>query len=137
MKEAYKNIYGTWNVTTENDVEGKSIKNLGTFTGYVDEIALHLADKCVYSLTFKKVQPVSEYIPKKRDVHVQFDIDSGTWDNLDINEIRNIFNDRPVSIEKSNYYASFIIISHKIPENVKQNALNKLTEEEKEALGLI
>ena len=137
MKEIYKNPYGTWHVTTEGDIEGKSIRDLGTFTGYVDEIALHLADKCLYSLTFEKVQPVSEYIPKKREVNVQFDIESGTWENLDINEIKDAFSDRPVEITNSNYFASFKIISHKIPENVKKTALNKLTEEEKEALGLI
>ena len=137
MKEIYKNPYGTWHVTTEGDIEGKSIRDLGTFTGYVDEIALHLADKCLYSLTFEKVQPVSEYIPKKREVNVQFDIESGTWENLDINEIKDAFSDRPVEITNSNYFASFKIISHKIPENIKQNALDKLTEEEKEALGLI
>lgn len=137
MKEIYKNPYGTWHVTTEGDIEGKSIRDLGTFTGYVDEIALHLADKCLYSLTFEKVQPISEYIPKKREVNVQFDIESGTWENLDINEIKDAFSDRPVEITNSNYFASFKIISHRMPENVKQNALDKLTEEEKEALGLI
>jgi hypothetical protein len=137
MKEIYKDVYGTWIVKTEGDVEGRSMRTLGTFTGYVDEIALHLADKCLYSLTFEKLQPVSEYIPKKGEVNVQFDIESGTWENLDINEIKNAFSNRPVEITNSNYFASFKIISTKNSDIVKQSALNKLTEEEKQALGLI
>ena len=38
MKKEYRELYGTWSVTTEGDVEGKSTTNLGTYTGYVDEI---------------------------------------------------------------------------------------------------
>lgn len=138
MKEKYKDIYGTWVVTTEGDVEGKSRENLGTFTGYVDEIALHLADKCFYSLTFKKVEPITEYVPKRNEVNVQFDIDSGTWDKMDLAEISDVFKNRPVQIIHSDYFAAFKIISHhNIEKDLKQKALNKLTNEEKKALGLI
>lgn len=138
MKEKYKDIYGTWVVTTEGDVEGKSRENLGTFTGYVDEIALHLADKCFYSLTFKKVEPITEYVPKRNEVNVQFDIDSGTWDKMDLAEISDVFKNRPVQIIHSDYFAAFKIISHhNIEKDLKQKALNKLTDEEKKALDLI
>ena len=40
-RKEYKN-YGTFKVTTE----GRSIKDLGVHTGYIDEIAFALADKC-------------------------------------------------------------------------------------------
>jgi len=136
MNTRYKNIHGTWSVTTEGDVEGRSVRQLGTFTGFVDEIALHLADKCYYSLTFKKIEPVKEFTPKKEKVHVQFDIDSGTWDSIKkdegLAEVRRTFSDRPVTISESNYYASFLIESHNADE---QQALSKLSEEEKRALG--
>lgn len=45
MRQEYSN-YGTFKVTTEGDCEGKSVRHLGTFTGYIDEIAFALADKC-------------------------------------------------------------------------------------------
>jgi len=139
MKEKYKDIYGTWIVTTEDDVEGKSIRNLGTFTGYVDEITLHLADKCFYSLTFEKVEPVTEYVPKRKEVNVRFDIDSGTWNKMDLSEIRNVFKNRPVQIINSDYFAAFKIVSHyNVEKDLKtKKALDKLTNEEKKLLDLI
>lgn len=140
MKADYDNIYGTWNVTTEGDVEGRSVNHLGTFTGYVDEIALHLADKCYYSLRFKKVDPVVKYTPKKESVSVSFDIDSGTWDTIKANggldEIKEAFKDRPVFISNSNYYASFMVSTTKPQDFRRQKALEKLTDEEKRLLGL-
>lgn len=51
MRQEYSN-YGTFEVTTEGDCEGRSVRHLGTFTGYIDEIAFALADKCYYSLRF-------------------------------------------------------------------------------------
>lgn len=141
MNENYKNLYGTWLVSTEGDVEGKTTKMLGTFTGWVDEIALHLADQCFYSLEFRKEEPIDEYVPKKESVDVSFSNDSNTWDNIHnehgLNEMREVFADRPVKIEKGNYYSSFRIVSNKFVDNEikKQEILNKLTKEEKEILG--
>lgn len=43
---------GWWKVTTEDDEEGRTTRELGTFHGHVAEIALHLANKCFYSLRF-------------------------------------------------------------------------------------
>ena len=40
LKNGYDEVFGTWEVTTEGDVEGRTTKNLGNFTGYIDEIAL-------------------------------------------------------------------------------------------------
>lgn len=52
---------------TEGDCEGKSTRTLGTYKGWLDEIALHLADKTYYSLTFTKLNNVDmeNYTPKK------------------------------------------------------------------------
>lgn len=48
----YDNPFGIWHVTTEGDCEGRSPRDLGFNEGYIDEIALALADKCFYSLYF-------------------------------------------------------------------------------------
>jgi hypothetical protein len=141
ISDNYKNVFGIWTVTTEGDVEGKSIKYLGTYTGYVDEIALHLADKCYYSLTFKKIESVKKFIPKSDSVNVKFDINSGTWSSVHTShglaEIRNIFADRPVSIKKGRYYASFLIKSNNADDIKRQKALSKLSDEEKRLLNLM
>lgn len=146
LEGKYKNTYGTWNVRTEGDVEGRSMKHLGTFTGHIDEIALHLADQCYYSLKFTATDTVTEFIPKKTSVNVTLDIESGTWKvdgNDRLNKLSELFKDRPVTIENGQYYASFKIctndknIEDKIKEAEKQKVLDKLSEKEKEILGLI
>lgn len=135
MDQNYKNVYGTWLVSTEGDVEGRTTKVLGCFTGYVDEIALHLADKCYYTLEFKIQGNPVKYIPKRQSVNVRFDVYSNTWDMDEenrLNEMRKIFGNRPIKIENANVYASFKIVSS----SEKEKILNKLTKEEKEILGL-
>ena len=144
LKNGYDEVFGTWEVTTEGDVEGRTTKNLGNFTGYIDEIALYLANKCYYSLHFKKVVPITSFQPTGSKVSVQLDISSGTWDNnihseKGLNEIRKVFAGRPVKIEDSNFYASFIINSDNEEihnEILRKSALSKLTDDEKKVLGL-
>lgn len=142
MSVGYTNPYGTWAVTTEGDCEGRSITNLGTFTGYVDEIALYLANKSYYSLRFKAVKNVNEFPPSATKVNVSFDIDSNTWNlgKYALNKkMSELFNDRPVTINNSNYYASFEISTtdSDAEKKIKRaEALNKLSDEEKEILGL-
>lgn len=46
----YDNPFGIWHVTTEGDCEGRSPRDLGFHEGYIDEIALALADKCFYEI---------------------------------------------------------------------------------------
>lgn len=141
MNNDYTNLYGTWEVTTEGDVEGRTTKHLGTHTGWVDEIALYLGNKCYYSLCFKRVEQIKTYNPTVKSVNVCFDIDSKTW-NLNSSERKKqmsiVFKDRPVIIEESNFYASFTITSKTVSDDdiKRQKALNKLNDEEKKLLGL-
>jgi hypothetical protein len=142
INEEYKKLLGYWNVTTEADCEGSKVKNLGRFYGYVDEIALHLADKCYYSLCFCKANPDKEikYEQKRKSVNVMFGINSNTWDMSNdklIFEMKDLFKNRNVNILPSSYYASFTIESKNFEEYEKEKALKKLTEREKELLGLI
>ena len=131
------NVYGTFKVTTEGDVEGRTTRDLGVYSGFIDEIALHLADKSFYTLNFQEVifddQP---QVPTKDSVHISFDYTL----KLDEKKVKELFKDRPVDVKVSNYYKSFVIskpISEEEKlENIKRAALKKLTKEEKEALGL-
>lgn len=126
--------HGTWQVTTEGDVEGRTIKNLGTFTGYVDEIALYLADKCYYTLEFKRVALVKEFKPTKSVVNIRV-IDFEIFEHT-----KQLLSGRPVKVTSGNYYNSTNItaINKKELEKeiAREKALSKLTKEDKEALGL-
>lgn len=136
----YKNTYGLWKVTTEGDVEGRSTTQLGTHEGYIDEIALHLADKQYYSLKFEQIEPIEKYEPKRKKVNVQLAIDSGTWNSSNdqlVAEMTKFFADRPVHIEHCNYFASFTITTEKdIRAEDVRRAKAKLTDYELELLGL-
>lgn len=53
LNEGFRSVYGKWNVTTYGNYEGSTITNLGDYEGYIDDIALSLADKAVITLKFK------------------------------------------------------------------------------------
>ena len=139
----YKNPYGLWKVTTEGDCEGRSTRDLGIFKGYIDEIAFALADKCFYSLEFKYIDEkdyTAPLVPESNTVSVSLDVDSGTWD-LNSNErafwARKFLSNRDVEVLPGQYYASFILkTGKKTAEDIKKEAMDKLTKEEIEALGL-
>lgn len=148
-KKEYKN-YGTFEVTTEGDVEGRTRKNLGVYTGYIDDIAFALADKSCYQLHFKLTTPPNEFdmTPKKNKVTIALDIDSGTWDlsNKPYNEykdceakdyFKSFFSDRDVEVLGTHGYGSCTISSHRETlEEKRERILKKLSPEEREILGL-
>ena len=115
LTEKYRDTYGTWRVTTEGDVEGRSITQLGTYEGHLDEIAKKLSSQAFYSLHFKKTDPVTELPEPERErpeVSVQLDIDSKTWDldmTMRAEVMATVLKDRPVTVRKGQYFASFII----------------------------
>ena len=100
-------IYGTYKVTTEGDVEGRTVKNLGIHRGYIDTIALHLADQCYYSLKFTPSEETPEerlYPPTKDSVHVSF---TGPMTEEKFLDIKKSFANRPAWVSESNYYGAF------------------------------
>ena len=141
MEKKEYSVYGTFKVTTEGDCEGKSVRDLGTYTGYIDEIAFALADQCYYRLCFKQVHPEDlDLTPKKDTVEISLDIDSGTWD-LSVNDakeyFKEFFRERNVEVIGAHGYGSCTISTHKETiEEKKAKILNKLTEEERKILGL-
>lgn len=108
----YANAFGTWEVTTEADCEGRTTKNLGIFTGYVDDIAKTLGGKGGYTLQFKHLA-IPEVRTSPRRVNISFDIDSGTWSMAPTARAewaRKLFKDRPVKVEECNYYAGITLV---------------------------
>lgn len=134
-------VYGTFKVTTEGDCEGKSIKDLGTYQGYIDEIAFALADKCFYTLTFTlQNNKHLNLTPKKNTVNIRLDVDSGIWGYTKKNAknyFKELFKDREVIVLDTHGNGSCTIRTDKETiRDKKLKILEKLTDEEKEILGL-
>jgi len=88
------NPYGTWRVKTEGDCEGRSTANLGTFTGYFDEIAFALASKCYYTLDFERVEDTDKFdkTPTANKVSVRIlDMRGNTKDYEQLLKDRDVF----------------------------------------------
>lgn len=143
IKPPYDNVYGLWKVTTEGDCEGRSSRDLGTYEGYIDEIAFALADKCYYSLKFCAVDPrehKSDMTPKRKTVDIQLDIGSGTWDMESKDrtiEVGSLMRDRPVTVSQSTYYGCVRLTTNKkTAEEKRAEALAKLSLEDRQILGL-
>lgn len=141
--------YGTWTVTTEGDCEGRSTRNLGTHTGYLDDIAFALADQAYYGLRFDAVDPARlKGRPKTgTKVQVSLDIKTGSWDmdgKQRVKFFQGILKRRNVHVKEGQYYACVELIDGSSKEAqaaarkevMKNSALSKLSAEEREALGL-
>ena len=130
------NNYGIWNVTTEGDCEGRTMKNLGVWEGYVDEIAFELADKCFYKLYFKPTQINKPNQIKRKDVCISIDglCSLDTKREEEIRIVKNFFHDRNVFVDYGNFGLK-ISTEEKTVEEKKEEILNKLTKQEREILG--
>ena len=130
------NNYGIWNVTTEGDCEGRTMKNLGVWEGYVDEIAFELADKCFYKLYLKPTQINKPNQIKRKDVCISIDglCSLDTKREEEIRIVKNFFEDRNVFVDYGNFGLK-ISTEEKTVEEKKEEILNKLTKQEREILG--
>lgn len=146
-KAKYSNPQAFWKVTTEGDCEGRSTRDLGTHFGFIDDIAFALADRCYYSLCFKLVEPFDLNVPKANKVNITLDIDSGTWDMSAKTRqafVEKLLDGRDTAVEEGQYYASVQLVMGKSElqrkareeEMLRQQALAKLSPEERKALGI-
>jgi hypothetical protein len=140
-------VHGTWEVTTEGDEEGRSTRHLGTHTGYLDDIAFKLADRCYYSLQFKRVDPkiLEDEGEKRGDVMISFASEAGLNSLKPMERavaVHNLLMFRDVLVEEGNYYGSVRLIRGKSPEGQAKAeearkivaAMGKLTKEELELI---
>lgn len=138
----YLNPYGIWQMTTEGDCEGKSTRNLGVYSGRLDDIAFALAGKAMYSLTFKKLDLTVPTLTEGREkVNVVLDIDSGTWGMAAeerVAAVREMLKGaEDIFVSNGNTYASVTLSRGNHQASVRKAALAKLTDEEKATLGLL
>ncbi len=125
--------YGVWIVSTEADCEGRSAKRLGIYEGHIDEIALHLADKAMYSLFFSRYEAIISIPGEATGANVSVNLSE--IEKVDIAALNSMFSERPISVRPSNYYHSFEIVGDQ--DAIKRKiALSKLTEEERKLLGI-
>jgi hypothetical protein len=101
--------YNFWKVTTEGDCEGRSTKHLGTYEGFIDDIAFKLANQAYYGLRFDVAEPLNTAV-EKDEATISLDISSGTWTLSPASRAATIQNwlkrrGRNVGVEESNYYA--------------------------------
>lgn len=149
MKQKYLDSkgYGIWEVTTEGDCEGRSVKRLGRFEGYMDDIALALAPQTYYTLKFKLISPEDIKLPPKvrSSVMISLEYDAGiggmTGDEQ-LAFVSKILAERPVTVRRGTYGieindgTSPEEIARKTKEAKKAEVLSKLSAEERELLGL-
>lgn len=139
--------YGIWTVTTEGDCEGRSTTNLGTFEGFIDEIAFALAGQAMYGLRFDLAKDLNVVSKPRTRVNISLDIDTGTWDMQGparIEFFKRMLAGRNVSVVESNYFASVMLVDGSSPEEIlrkerdlkRKQALAKLTQEEQDLLGI-
>lgn len=117
----FKSPIGKWIVTTEGDVEGRTIRDLGVYEGHIADIAFKLGGESYYSLHFSSfvTKPTSK-MKSSSQVSIVLDISSGTWDMN--NEERAIAVDaflhsepsgRSFKVTENNYYASSLLKEQK------------------------
>lgn len=139
--------YGTWIVTTEGDCEGRSTRQLGTHTGYFDEIAFALAKQAYYGLRFDAVDPLrlKKAPPTATSVQVSMGIETGSWDmtpKARVQHFREMLAGRDVIVKEGTYYACVELVSGMSAEAqeearvrvLAESARSKLSDEELKAL---
>lgn len=121
-----------WHVTTEADCEGRTIKDFGYFKGNLIEIAKRLSGNQYYSLSFREFKladyPSFKTVP---EVHINVNM-------LEKSDLTRQLKSEGYDVVDSNYYKCVkLSIPHdEVKEMKRQAALSKLTDEERELLGL-
>lgn len=133
------NTFGTFVVTTEGDCEGRTTKHLGTYTGFIDEIAFGLADKQYYSLRFRET--TKDELPVDRGAkRVNISMDAFGTGEARHKAAARMFSDRPVQVRECQNYGAITLTRNVSPEDeariARELALAKLSPEDRQALGV-
>ena len=68
--------YGVWEVYTEGDCEGRSVRDLGAYQGKISDIAVFLKDKCYYTLRFERFKGIKVVGDMEEpDKHIRVDVE--------------------------------------------------------------
>lgn len=127
-----------WKVCSIQGEEAEQEVYLGTFYGYVDEIAFALADKAGWSLRFEPCEPL-DMTPKCKKVVVEI---ADVRHRVDSKEeevalFKDYLKDRPVAIKASPYYSGVELTTEKrTAQEIVNDVLGRLTPEELNAILL-
>jgi hypothetical protein len=115
VKNPYKSPVRWWKVTTEGDVEGRSIRDLGIHYGHVAEIALGLNDGPCYAYKFEPA-PTPEggrrtkYNQRRKTTHINFDYSpEGRSLSCDPQAAEKWLDCPQIKVKKSNYCDTILI----------------------------
>ena len=132
-----------WSVSTEGDCEGRTVHNLGTHEGFLDDVALGLATEAYYALDLAPVEPdTRRLVDSGSSVHVRLPISTGTWGDHPhrLSYFRELLAGRPVEVEESIYFACVRLRRAESAEaslaRRRAAALAKLSPEEIALLGI-
>ncbi|WP_297634545.1 hypothetical protein [uncultured Clostridium sp.] len=111
FEEGFRSVYGRWEVSTYGNFEGSTIEKLGIYEGYIDDIALALADKAVITLKFKPApkELEVEYMHKAKKVRVSLpeDVYVGDKSTTEFNDlVKRLFTYRKdVKVKATNIHS--------------------------------
>lgn len=101
-KKSWLNPEGYWKVTTEGDCEGRSTNVLGIFYGHFVDIALALAENCMYRLEFEKIPDEKVFLPKKKtreEVAISFRDQYGVPRDSILADVQNVAKEKNINVE--------------------------------------
>ncbi len=116
-KQQYWDVYTG---SSGNEHSGDDVF-LGTYHGYVDDIALRLANKqsgfwCAGYLTFKKTRDPKKQLPTKIHDRVNVVVHENDWvGEKNFKKARKFFANRPVRVEECNLYGAVTIVRGRKP----------------------
>ena len=131
-------LIGYWEVTTEGDCEGRTTRNLGTYYGWLDEIAFKLASQSYYSLRFSKVDQkiYLDNSPSGNTVIISVGPEFGISISDKIEEIGKLIVAAGRSVYVSNASYGIQLSVNKPVDIEKKEIMDKLTDREIGILGL-
>lgn len=124
-----------WRVTTEGDIEGRTIVDFGYFRGNIIDIAKKLAGAASWKLSFQEFSVGDKY-PNTSRVPLEFHISVNGMNKASL--LSTLKQEGYIEASQSNLYESVKITIDKDEVNKlkREMALSKLSDEEKELLGL-
>lgn len=138
-------LYGVWEVTTEGDCEGRSTMSLGVFEGWIDEVALSLADKAMYNLFISRLEStkMTAFVPTGKSVIVYLPPDLTGPDSAEAfnslsteaNRFSNFADPAYRSRGCINLVCGTLSEEEIAIHRNRKSGLAKLTDDEKKALG--
>ena len=127
-----------WKVYSIQGEEADRAVYLGTFYGYIDELAFALADKAGWSLRFELCEPL-DMTPKRKKVVVEIDSVRRGVDSKEeeVAVFKDYLKDRPVAIKAAPYYSGVELTTEKrTAQEIVNDVLGRLTPEELNAILL-